>query len=188
MRHKYQTQGICIGRREQGEANVVVSVLTRDLGLVRARVQGVRKTGAKLASGIRTLSVSTVTLVRGKEGWRLVGALLESSQVRACSAAGREVLGRVASLIERLAHGESVDARMYDVYRMLIQEIERVSDTEYDTYEYLALLYILTLHGVETGEGLEGTFSFSSYDIAVVANNHKRMIARINAGIHASGL
>lgn len=188
MRHKYQTQGICIGRREHGEANVVVSVLTRELGLVRARVQGVRKTGAKLASGIRTLSVSTVTLVRGKEGWRLVGALLESDQVRACSASGREVLGRVASLIERLAHGESSDVRMYDVYRTLMQEIERVPDFEYDTYEYLTLLYILTLHGVEGGEGLEGTFSFSPNDIDFVKQNHKSMISRINAGIHASGL
>jgi len=50
MRHKYETRGIVLSRSPLGEANAFVTLLTPELGLVRARAQGVRRSGAKLSA------------------------------------------------------------------------------------------------------------------------------------------
>ncbi|MBP6868708.1 MAG: recombination protein O N-terminal domain-containing protein [Candidatus Pacebacteria bacterium] len=188
MRHKYQTLGVILSRKDHGEANVLVSILTPELGLVRARVQGVRKSGAKLATGITTLAISSCTLVRGKEGWRLVGALNERNDVRALSFEGREVLGRVAFLIDRLVKGESRDARLFTVFYTLLNTLCAYTGSEYEPYEYLAVLYILSLQGVEGGEGLGNTYAFTEDDLKYVREHSREVISRINTGIHASGL
>ena len=188
MRHKYQTLGVVLSRKDHGEANVLLSILTPELGLVRARVQGVRKSGAKLATGIMTFTTSSCTLVRGKEGWRLVGALTEHSNRDTLSFEGREVLGRVAFLIERLVKGESHETRLFDVFYALLKNVQHGSKDSYEHYEYLALMYVLSLHGVESGKGLGDTYDFNEQDLAYVVTNTKEVISRINAGIHASGL
>ena len=45
---------------------MLVTLLTPELGLVRARAEGVRRSGAKLAHALQTLHASDVILVRGK--------------------------------------------------------------------------------------------------------------------------
>src|SRR3989338_9216530 len=79
MRHKYETRGIVLSRSSLGEANAFITLLTPELGLVRARAQGLRRSGAKLAAALPTLAESSVVLVRGRDGWRLAGAVLEEN-------------------------------------------------------------------------------------------------------------
>src|SRR3989344_8524709 len=76
MQHKYLTRAIVLGRYPVKEAGSTVVLLTQDLGLVRARAEGLRRSGAKLAHALQTLSEVDATLLRGKEGWRLSGAML----------------------------------------------------------------------------------------------------------------
>lgn len=188
MRHKYQTLGVVLSRKDHGEANVLVSILTPELGLIRARVQGVRKSGAKLATGIMTLSTSSCTLVRGKEGWRLVGALIERNDRDLLTFEGREVVGRVSFLIERLVKGEAHDGRLFEVFYALLERIRTSSKESYETYECLALMYVLSLQGVESGKGLSDAYDFNESDLAYVEAHTREVISRINTGIHASGL
>src|SRR3989338_714111 len=77
MRHKYETRGIVLSRSPVGEAIPFVTLLTPELGLVRALAQSIRKPNAKLASALTTFAESSVVLVRGRDGWRLSGAVLE---------------------------------------------------------------------------------------------------------------
>ena len=79
MRHKYDTRGIVLSRLPLGEANAFITLLTPELGLVRVRAQGIRMPGAKLASALATFAESSLVLVRGREGWRLAGAVLEEN-------------------------------------------------------------------------------------------------------------
>ena len=48
MHHIYHTEGIILGSRNFGEAGKYYYLLTRDLGLVYASAQGVRKMSSKL--------------------------------------------------------------------------------------------------------------------------------------------
>ena len=76
MRHKYETRAVVLFRSPVGETSAFVVLLTSELGLVRTLSQGVRKSGAKLAHALTTFAESDVVLVRGKDGWRLSGAVL----------------------------------------------------------------------------------------------------------------
>src|SRR5487761_2292548 len=118
MRHKYETRGIVLARSPLGEANAFVTVLTPELGLVRARAQGVRKSGAKLAAALATFAESSLVLVRGKEGWRVAGAVLEENWfMRIERAAARAAAARVSGLLTRLVAGEAHDPALYPVMK-----------------------------------------------------------------------
>src|SRR3989344_8412979 len=56
MRHKYQTTALVLARSPRGEMSATVALLTADLGLIRARVQGVRRPGALLAAAPTTFA------------------------------------------------------------------------------------------------------------------------------------
>src|SRR3989344_2997459 len=72
--HIYTTKGIVLNSRPWREADRIYSILTRELGLVKAQALGVRKEGSKLRGAIEPVCLTTVSLVRGKEYWRLTSA------------------------------------------------------------------------------------------------------------------
>ncbi len=112
----YQTEGIVLGTRLRGEASLLVDVLTPDLGLVTAIAQGVRKVTSKLRGHIGYGSVVRVSLVRGKEYWRLVSAERLLVAERAELLTKLRAFGRVLSLAQRLVHGEApLEAAYYDL-------------------------------------------------------------------------
>src|SRR3989344_4801484 len=73
--HIYTTEGLVLGSMPLGEANKYISIFTRDLGLIRASAQGVRSVSSKLRYGLQDFSQSTISLVRGKNVWRVTNAL-----------------------------------------------------------------------------------------------------------------
>ncbi len=48
MHHIYHTEGIILGSKNYGEAGKYYSIFTRDLGMIYASAQGVRKMSSKL--------------------------------------------------------------------------------------------------------------------------------------------
>ena len=70
----YTTNAIILHSVPTGEADSTVWLLTEDLGLIVARAQSARKEKAKMRSFIQVGNVSQVSLVRGKQVWRMTGA------------------------------------------------------------------------------------------------------------------
>lgn len=189
MRHKYATEAIVLGRAPYGEASATVTLITKELGLVRARAQGVRKPGAKLASALQTFSGSDVVLVRGKEGWRLAGAILAHNYNEALSAGGRTCAGRIAHLMLRTLSGDTSDPEAYALFEELLHILPELSGEEEENVEILAALYLLKSLGLEAGEAIpnaDGRYGESAREYA--QQNRKDLIVRINRGIEASGL
>ena len=112
--HIYTTRGIVLSERPWREADRIYSILTRDLGLVRATAIGVRKEASKLRGAIEPVSLSTISLVRGKEYWRLTSAefikRLEKSQP--------------LILLEQLIQGESAHPELFDAVEKNIESEE----------------------------------------------------------------
>lgn len=189
MRHKYATEAIVLARAPIGEASALITLLTKDLGLVRARAQGVRKPSAKLASALQTLSGSDVTLVRGKEGWRLSGAILSEDYFDPLTPAMRERAGRTAHLMLRMLSGETSDPEAYRILVELLVVLPELSEDEQDAAEILAALYLLQSVGVDAGEQApDSDGRFGPHARAYAKGNRKDLIVRINRGIEASGL
>ena len=188
MRHKYATEAIVLGRTQLGEASSLVSLLTNELGLIRARAQGVRKPGAKLSAALTTLAESDVILVKGKEGWRLSGAILAHDHFADLGAKSRERAGRIATLMLRILT-ESGNEGTYHLYKSYLETLGTLNEEEQDALETLAALYLLQEAGLDAGEVVpqgDGKYGKEAREYAL--GKRKELITRINRGIEASGL
>ncbi len=189
MRHKYPSEAIVLARTPLAEESALLTLLTRELGLVRARAQGVRKPGAKLSASLQTFSEAEVVLIAGKEGWRVSGALLQEAWFPKLSRAARTRAGRIASLLLRLVHGESPDPHAYDIFRNALIAFAEFPEDQHDAIECLAALQLLSILGLDAG-ALPGAAAepFTEEALASVTKERASYIARVNRGIAASGL
>ena len=112
--HIYTTKGIVLSERPIKEADRLYSILTRDFGLVRAHAIGVRKSVSKLRGSLEPVSLSTVSLVRGKEFWRLTSAELIKSLKKS----------KPLELLEKLVVGEASHPELFDAVEKYIESDE----------------------------------------------------------------
>lgn len=189
MRHKYSSAAIVLTHSPLSEASSLVTLLTADFGILRARSQGLRKPGAKMGAGLQTLAESDVTLLKGKEGWRLAGSILARDWAHALTPPSRTRAGRVAELMLRFVHGEANDPALFTIYTNFIGALPNLPEEEQDAAECLAVLRILRALGLDAGviPG-QGDEDYAEGVRAAVLADRKGIIARINRGIGASGL
>ncbi len=133
---KYVTKCIVIDSFDNGEHDRVYKLFTREFGLVLARATSVRKLESKLRAHVIPRSCSLVTLVQGRETWRLVGA--EGNQIK------ETFMYEVAELLKRFIRGEGAHKNLYDKVLTLIETSKR-----YDEQKRRLLLYYILL--VELG-------------------------------------
>lgn len=175
MRHKYATRALVLSRGAAREAGLMLTLLTEDFGLVRARAEGLRKSGAKLASALQTLCECDVTLVRGKDGWRLTGALLTENRFRTLDIEARARAARISSLLLRLTPPDAQEPGYFLFYHQFLQKLAQMKPEEQDRAECLAALSLLVMLGLDTGPVTE-------------EESRASLVVRINRGIAASGL
>ena len=189
MRHKYTTAAIALAHSPLAEASSLVTLLTGEFGVIRARSQGLRKPGAKMGAGLQTLAESDVTLLKGKEGWRLAGSILGKDWASALPKRARVRAGRVSELMLRFVRGEVSDPALYDIYTNFIGSLASLSEEEQDAAECLAVLRILRALGLDAGV-IPGSSDedYGEEARAAVQADRKDIITRINRGINASGL
>ncbi|MEK7604428.1 MAG: recombination protein O N-terminal domain-containing protein [Patescibacteria group bacterium] len=169
-----------------GEANALITVLAAELGLVRARAQGVRRSGAKLAPALTTFAESTLVVVRGREGWRIAGAVLETPWfARFTTRETRDTAARVVGLVIRLAPGEGENTELFSILESFFTALATCSPEMYEAIEILAALRILAVLGFDAG-GIPTGFSLKV--LKKVMSERLVYIARVNRGIEASGL
>lgn len=114
------TPGFIIESRPRGEAGKLLSIFTRDLGLVLASAQGIRLEKSKLRYHSQEYSFGEFSFVRGKEFWRLTSANGDSRRstlrvVRRVDLRNeQELIGRIALLLRRLLHGEEPHPELFE--------------------------------------------------------------------------
>lgn len=189
MRHKYETRGLVLARVHTGEATTFVTLLTSDLGLVQARAQSLRKSGAKLAHALATLAESSVVLVHGKDGWCVTGAVLEENWfTRLESPDTRAAAARVSGLLLRLVAGEVQESKLFVIMRGFLSALAQLPEDFHEPAEILVVLRILATLGLDAGE-IPGTASeFTPTLLTAILESRVAYVARINNGIAASGL
>lgn len=141
----HHTPGIVIGIANRDEANRVVTIFTRELGLIRAQAQGIRKQESKLRFSTQQLSFVHCDVVLGKELWRLIG--VESLSV------GTELLlypelwnawNRCATLLARLLPFDEVNEELYEaVYDAYQFSLIHSATIEPLSFEHFLVLRIL---------------------------------------------
>lgn len=105
------TEAVVLGRHDFGEANRWYHLLTPDFGLVVARAQGVRELKSKLNGHLALFGHAQISLVRGREYWRLIGA--EEALHEKFSPASLKSQARVAGLLRRLLPEAGADPELF---------------------------------------------------------------------------
>lgn len=146
----YHTQGIIIGIQNRGEANRVYSILTRDLGVVRAVAQSSRKETSKMRYGLQLLDHSCVDCVYGRDFWRIIGIeaqLSGSALVQPFSL--WTMWNNVARLVERLVPFDEVHVDLYEtIYDVYIFSIHNtLSDAQVFALEKIVIIRLLARLG-----------------------------------------
>jgi recombinational DNA repair protein (RecF pathway) len=133
---KHTTQTIVIESFDNSEHDRVYKLFTRDFGMITAHAKSIRKLESKLRAHVLPRSMSLVTLVQGREVWRLVGA--EQQDVVGDS------IHEVTTLIKRFVRGEGAHKALYD---RLVQFLK--TTTKYEAKLSRVLIYYIVL--VELG-------------------------------------
>lgn len=176
-------------RAPLGETSTLLTLLTPTLGLVRARAQGSRGSGAKLAAALTSFTESDIILVRGKEGWRIAGATVVTAWYRELpSRLARVCAARIVGLVTRLVAGEASDPALFDTLRAYFEALVHSRESHYEAAEILAALRILSALGLDAGDSLGEVTDYSEPLLARVTVTRTEYIARINRGIAASEL
>lgn len=144
----YTTDALVIGSVDQRTADRLMVLFTREAGLVHARAVSVRREKSKLRYGLQDFSLARISLVRGKQGWRITGAertnnlyfLTSDRQVRAA-------IMRVLRLVRRLVRGEETHVALYDILTDGLSALSSCKDDEIARAEHILTLRILSALG-----------------------------------------
>lgn len=111
MYQKYNTEALVLASHESGESDRTLFLYTKDFGLVRARASAVRMEKSKMRYALQSFARASVSLVKGKRGWRVAGAA--ALQSAAGDSHGIKTFARISSLVLRLVHGEERNDYLY---------------------------------------------------------------------------
>ena len=132
MHHIYTTPAFVVHSSPHGEAGKFLLLFTKDFGMIGAVAQGIRLASSKLRYHVQDASLAQISVVRGKEVWRLTGAH-EAQHERITP-----VHMRVLKLLKRLLHGEEKNDKLFEI----IEELYRV-DIEEENFEVVECLIVL---------------------------------------------
>ena len=191
MHEKYITEGIVLGKRSVGEANTLVFILTRELGLVRAKATSSRREASKLRYGLETLSRGRYTFVRGKAEWRLTGVDEVSREFLGTTPAQSKRLGQVSRLLMRLVLGAEHTPELYKTVCGGFESLAHIEQNA-DSVECVLVLRILAHLGYLPELPALAPFveddKFSPELALQASASRKLLIKLINDSLQATGL
>lgn len=181
-----------MGKRGVGEANTLVSILTYELGLVRAKATSARVEASKLRYGLETLSLGRYSMVRGKAEWKLTGVEQISHELTAGDHERRTRAGKITKLLLRLIHGEE---RVPALYKTVVEGLGAIARaatvTDAEAIETVLVLRVLAHlgylpHTQALSQFIEGEYSL---ELAAHALQSRSLLVRaINESLIATGL
>ncbi len=193
MAHQiYQTECFVLRFMNVGEANRLYVLLTEDLGVILATAQGIRERHSKLRGNLQLFSLARVSLVRGREVWRIVG--VEEGEHLWFLFRGTEnlkVVARLSALVSRLVHGEGKDGKLFGILKLTFSSIQNTTDPEHvSLVELLAHARILEDLGYFVAQGREWLVSggYTPEVLERTKNERSILINQINHALSATQL
>lgn len=125
--HTYNTEAIVLGSGPVGEADKLVWLLTRELGLLVARARSAREEKSRMRYALQDFSLSIVSLVRGKTGWRLTGAVLEKSLYAQLENSGTlQAAAKIFDLLKRFIPREEKNEVLFEIVRDGLEDLDEI--------------------------------------------------------------
>lgn len=196
MYSKHHTKAIVLGAYNVGEASRTYRLFTADMGVVFARCQSSREGRSRHRYGLQFSSVSDVSLVRSRDGWRITNVTPVSSIFFEHEDRQKRMLAiRVLHLVRRLIVDEEQGSVLFDLVWDGLSALAgpEVTQDNIASFEVLLVLRILHELGYVQGDSaytqhLSPPYHFSSEHISLFAPTHRRALIEINRALEASHL
>ena len=186
----YTTESFILKSAAFGEANKYYFIFTKEFGLIKAAAQGVRHLKSKLRYGLMDYSFCQVSVVRGKEIWRLTSAE-KKGEVKNNNLS---LLVRIFSLLLRLLHGEEKNIFLFDCLKQgfdFLAKDELLAERAGDFECIMALRILSALGYVGNLSGFESFVSspyFTPELLAGMSILKTRAILEINKSLKETHL
>jgi DNA repair protein RecO len=192
MYHIYTTKAFIAKNMPIGETNRMYLLLTEDLGFIRASAQGVRLGRSKLKGHLSDFSLVKISLVKGKEIWRIISVETVSQVPFRKNLAKLSVLKNLFSLLVRLLHGEEKNQNLFqvlaEVYDFLSEHESNLEELKnLEAVAVLRILYHLGYFSQTDDEALL-VKPISSEFLVDFAPKRAKMIRDINAALAETNL
>jgi DNA repair protein RecO (recombination protein O) len=193
MHHIYHTEGIILGSRNYGEAGKCFYVFTRDLGMIYASAQGIRKISSKLRFVLQDFTYVKLDLVRGKDFWRITSAsktnMLEGI---ARDSSKLQIMVNVSKLLRRLLAGEDPNSILFQDLILGLEILDKNTEKfELPNVEVILVLRILNNLGYIGGqENIKNLIQspFENDLVYEVAKKKKDILIEINKALKETQL
>lgn len=143
----YTTPAFILKTSPRGEANQLYTIFTRDFGLLHASAQGVRFLKSKLRYRLQEFTLVEITLVRGKEHWRITNVGPEQSLFAEFkdNQPVLAIFARVFSLLRRLLHGEEKNELLFEQIEETFKffKTKKLEANDLANLEYILVLRLL---------------------------------------------
>lgn len=156
MAHHYTTPAFILDSRPQGELHMVLTLYTKEFGLLYSVARSARTSASKLRALLQKSCIGELTLVRGKRTWKVVGV---QEQVNAYYALRNEpeklyLLARMYWLLGRLVKGQERNDRLFDLLESFSSHLMsgKCRHEDLPVLERLTALRMLSALGYATDE------------------------------------
>src|SRR3989344_7302638 len=192
----YTTEGIVLRGKPFGESHKFLQIYTKDFGLIGASVRSVRDLKSKLRYNLATLSCSEISLVRGKNEWKIVSARLSRNFYSDFFSNNEALLlvARALSLIEALCPGEEKNLGLYETVNKGFEFLCRAPLTKSELLNFEPVLILRIIRDLGYLEKSHHLDIFSKSDewtenLIVQMQTHRReAVTHINRALKESQL
>lgn len=193
MHHIYHTEGIILGSRNFKEANKYFYILTRDLGLVYAEAEGIRKISSKLRFVLQDFSYVKVDLVKRKNLWRITSAIKTNElDFLKKDFLKLKIFGNINRLLIRLLPEQENNEKLFTDFLEGLKTFEKTDNkNDFKNIEIILVLKILHNLGYLNGEGIfsDNIASPIANEFLLDVSKNKTLILRqINKALRESHL
>jgi DNA repair protein RecO len=192
--HIYHSEAIVLQTKSVGDANVVLFLYTKDMGLVVARATSLRLHRSRLRFSLQRFSRAHVDLVRGRHGWLLTSARTINTNSQIFRHEYRKTSYAVLTgILLRLIQGEESNKALYDDVCSMLNSLSML-DTREECFcfELLASVRILNELGYWSTEDSD-LFMLEDLDdlkniLRKIFLNRKLLVPRINNAYNSTSL
>lgn len=193
MHHIYHTEGIILSSRNFKEASKYFYILTRDLGLVYAEAEGIRKITSKLRFVLQDFSYVKIDLVKRKNIWRITSAIKTNElDFLKKDFLKLKVLGNINRLLIRLLPEQENNENLFHDFIEGLKTFEKINSKEdFKNIEIILVLKILHNLGYINNESIFSeaiTSPIQNEFLLDISKNKTLILKHINKALRESHL
>jgi recombinational DNA repair protein (RecF pathway) len=191
--HIHNTDAYVLRSIPVGEANTMVFLFTKNLGLIVAIAQGSRLLKSKLRYSLQPFMKTRVSLVKGRSQWRVVNAVSKEQLISGLENINlKEVIARLFNFVQKFVGEEEKHLEVFNNLEKGINFLAQISEESVRDVEAVIVFRILySLGYIAPSDELVSLLDSHIWEIGLIENLEKQkngIISSINNAFKESQL